>query len=231
VPDQVTFDGLTSVVLVNVGIVNLDTEPDLYSAWKRWCVLTTGGFNRDGLKYDPAFRTVAGDPIRADKALGAHFFITNDWHLRPFAGNHELVIEGNLWPEAGEVIYTGVTGTFTVLATVERAVDVLSDIVTVTGTGGDGFTAADRTTITETHDALGTFTGTVVVAEIEGGVVTGVLIPLQALQLDELHAIQGLQTGILLEVSETERRVLGKITQSIEADTPVSGTVRVTRTG
>jgi hypothetical protein len=226
VADVVDFDGLNSVVLEGDGIVNLDAEADMYSAWKRWCVLTTGGFSREGLKYDPAIRTVAGDPIRQDKALGAHFFITNGWHYRPHAANHETIIEGNLWPEAGEDIYTGVTGAFTVLVTVERAVDVLQSLVT--GTSG-GFETTDRTTIEETQAALGEFTGSAIVATVPP-VITGTLTSEQALQLDELHAVQGLQTGTPLEVSETERRVLGKITQDIEADTPVTGTVRVTRT-
>lgn len=227
--DVVDFDGLNSVVLEGVGITNLDAEADLYSAWKRWCVLETGGFSREGLRYDPAFRTVAGDPVRVGKALGAHFFITNAWHYRPHGADHETVIAGNLWPESGEVIYTSVTGTFTVLATVERAVDALQVIVTASGSAG-GFESGDRTTIEETHDALGQYTGSFHVVGVEG-VVTGVLASDQALQLDELHAIQGLQTGTPLEVSEIERRVTGKITQTIEADTPSSGTVRVTRTG
>jgi len=228
VADVVDFDGLNAVVLEGVGVTNLDAEADLYSAWKRWCVLTTGGFNREGLKYPPALRTVAGDPIRPGKALGAHFFITNGWHYRPYAGDHETVIVGNLWPESGQVIYTGVTGSFTVLATVERAVDALQ--LVITGSGGGGFSTADRTTIEETQDALGSYTGTAVVAAVPS-VITGTLTSEQATQLDELHAIQGLQTGTPLEVSETERRVLGKITQTVEADTPSSGTVRVTRTG
>jgi hypothetical protein len=203
VPDLVEFDGLTSVILELDGVTNPDVQADIYSAWKRWCVSTTGAFDREGLKYPPAVRTVAGDPIRPGKALGAHFFITNNWHYRPYAGDHETVLEGNLWPESGEVIYTAVTGNFTVLATVERAVDALQLTVTASGSAGVAIPP----------------------------VITGVLVSDQALQLDELHAIQGLQTGTPLEVSETERRVLGKITQSIEPDTPATGTVRVTRTG
>jgi len=264
-PDTVDFDGLTSVVLVDNGIENLDAQVDLYSAWKRWCVLTTGGFSREGLKFDPFFRTVAGDPIRPGKDLGAHFFITNNCLVRPYlpVGYYELVVEGNLWSEPGEAIFTAVTGSATVLATVERAADSYRLTITGSGGGADGFTSADRTTIGETHDSLGTFTGSAIVATVPA-VITGTLVTEQALWLEEtynalgtftgsaiiatvpavitgtltteenmmlteLWDIQGLATGTPLEVSGVERRVQGLIRQSIEPDTPVTGTVRVTR--
>ena len=129
-PDKVVFDGGSSVVLVGTGITQLDAQADLYSAWKRWCVLETGGFSREGLQYYEAFRTVAGDPIRPGKALGAHFFITNNWLVRPYLGNHELTVEGNQWAEPGEAIFTTVTGDATVLATIERAADAYQLIIT-----------------------------------------------------------------------------------------------------
>lgn len=297
-PDNVVFDGLTSIVLDDDGVENLDAQVDLYSAWKRWCVLITGGFNREGLKYDPALRTVAGDPIRPGKALGAHFFITNGWLIRPYLGSYELVVEGNLWSEPGEAIFTTVTGSATVLATVERAADAYQLIITGSGGGADGFTSSDRTTIGETHDALGEFTGSAIVATVPAvitgtlvteqsdwleethdalgeftgsaivatvpAVITGTLVTEQAIWLEEtynalgaftgsaiiatvpavitgtltteenmmlteLWDIQGLATGTPLEVSGVERTVLGLIRQSIEPDTPVTGTVRVTR--
>ncbi|KKM65867.1 hypothetical protein LCGC14_1486970 [marine sediment metagenome] len=53
----------------------------------------------------------------------------------------------------------------------------------------------------------------------------------QDTRLRELHAIQGLQTGTPpLEISEDHRMVTGTFYQTVEADTPASGTVRVTRT-
>ncbi len=223
--DKVVFDGETYVVLVNDGVVLIDAEGELYSAWKRWCATGT----RDGLKYYEFFRTVAGDPIRAGKSLGAHFFITNNCVIRPYIGNYDLVIEGNLWPEPGEEIFTAATGTATVLALVERAADAYEIIVTGSD-GGDGFTSSDRTTITETHDSLGVFTGSVIVA-VTPPVVTGTLTTEQLLLLEELHAIQGLVTGSPLEISPQMRRVLGMIEQQITYDSPTTGTTYVTRTG
>lgn len=263
-PEVVYFDGLNSIVNVVTGTVLIDAESELYSAWKRWCVSVTGSVPREGLKYVDAIRTVAGDPIRPGKALGAHFFITNNWLVRPYIGNYDLIIEGNQWAEPGENIFTAPTGTASVLATIERAADAYA--LTITGSGGGGgFTSGDRTTIDETHDALGEFTGSAIVATVPAvitgtlvteqkdwledtydalgqftgtpitatvpPVITGTLPTEQFILLEELHYIQGLRTGTPLEVSETERRVLGILTQSIEADTPVSGTVRVTRTG
>jgi hypothetical protein len=105
-PDIVTFDGVNVVVLVDDGETLIDVQAELYSAWKRWCVLTTGGFNQEGLRYEPFFRTVAGDPIRPGKSLGAHFFITSGALIRPYLGNHELTCEGNLWSEPDASIFT-----------------------------------------------------------------------------------------------------------------------------
>lgn len=191
--ETVTFDGNTSVVLVDDGTVLIDAESELYSAWKRWCVLTTGGFSREGLQYEAFFRTVAGDPIRPGKALGAHFFITNDSLIRPWLGNHEEVIEGNLWAEEGKSIFTVVTGDATVLATIERAADAYQLIITGSG-GSNGFTSSDRTTIGETHDALGEFTGSAIVATVPA-VITGTLVTEQSDWLEDTYDAVGVFTG------------------------------------
>lgn len=193
-PEKVTFDGNTSVVLVDDGVVLIDAESELYSAWKRWCVVTTGGFSREGMQYVEAIRTVAGDPIRPGKALGAHFFITNNWLVRPWAtADHELVIEGNQWAEPGEDIFTPPTGDISVLGLIERAADAYQLIITGSG-GGDGFSSSDRTTIDETHDALGEFTGTAIVATVPA-VITGTLVTEQKDWLEETYDAVGVFTG------------------------------------
>lgn len=193
-PEVVSFDGLTSLVLVNDGVVLIDAESELYSAWKRWCVTSTGGFSHEGLRYLEADRTVAGDPIRPGKALGAHFFITNGWLIRPWAtADHELVIEGNQWAEPGADIFTAPTGNVTVLGLIERAADAYQLIITGSG-GGDGFTSGDRTTIDETHDALGEFTGSAIVATVPA-VITGTLVTEQASWLEETYDALGEFTG------------------------------------
>ena len=191
--EKVIFDGNTSIVLVDDSVLLIDAESELYSAWKRWCVVNTGGFSKEGLQYEAFFRTVAGDPIRPGKALGAHFFITNNSLIRPWLGNHELTVEGNLWSEPGEVIFTTVTGNATVLATVERAADAYQLIITGSG-GGDGFGSADRTTIDETHDALGEFTGSAIIATVPA-VITGTLVTEQKDWLEDIYDAVGVFTG------------------------------------
>lgn len=192
--EKVTFDGNTSVVLVDNGVVLIDAESELYSAWKRWCVVNTGGFNKEGLQYLEAIRTVAGDPIRPGKALGAHFFITNNWLIRPWStADHELVIEGNQWAEPGEDIFTPPTGDVSVLGLIERAADAYQLIITGSG-ATNGFGSADRTTIDETHDALGEFTGSAIVATVPA-VITGTLVTEQKDWLEDTYDAVGTFTG------------------------------------
>lgn len=196
-PELVSFDGVNRLVLVDDGELLIDAQSELYSAWKRWCVLTTGGFSKEGLRYEPFFRTVAGDPIRPGKALGAHFFITSGALIRPFVGDYDLVVEGNLWPEPGADVFTAATGDSTVLATIERAADVYQVDV---GGGGGGFDATDRTTLNETHDALGEFTGSAIVAAVPA-VITGTLVDEQRVLLEETHGAVGQFTGTAIEAT------------------------------
>ena len=150
----VTFNGAESLVLVDDGVINLDAQVDLYSDWKEYA--------RFNLNFVPFFRTVAGDPISATKALGATFFITNNSLIRPFSADHELLILGNLYAEEGEDIFTPATGDVTVLGIVERAADVFQTIITVvTGSGGGGgLTALQNTILTELYIRQGLQTGT-----------------------------------------------------------------------
>jgi hypothetical protein len=227
-PEKVTFDGETSVVLVDEFETEVDAETHLYSGWKRFAQS-----DPDGLKYRPAFRTVAGDPISPTKSLGAVFFITNDWLIRPWLGNHELVVEGDLYAETGKDIFTPVTGAATVGAFVERSISSLVDVVTVSGTASvpavvtGTLVDEQRVLLEETHDALGQYTGT----PISVPPITGGFDPGDRIMLEELWYMQALGgTGTPLEVSEEHRMVTGIFFQEIEADTPASGTVRVTRT-
>ena len=85
---------------------------DLYSEWKEQVKLI------DNMKHPPAFRTVGGDPISDTQNLGATFFLTNGWRIRPFEGDHTLTITGNLFTDpAGDLIVVPTLGDFTVLVT------------------------------------------------------------------------------------------------------------------
>jgi hypothetical protein len=195
----VEFNGELSLVLVHDGITELDVQQDLYSDWKEWAV------SGNHTQFLEAFRTVGGDPITVDRNLGDSYFITNGWLIQPHSADHELVCTGNLFAEEGAVIFTPATGTVTVTAVVERAIDTFRDTTIVSGSS-TGLTPSQEAQLTN----------------IEGRSVTG------SLQTDELHKIHGLHTGTPLVVSETQRTA-GDIVQDIDDDTPVPDSRTMTR--
>lgn len=92
---KVTFDGINRLILVNTGVTYLDVEADLYSAWKKWV-------QQGNLQYPQALRVVGGDPITGGKFVAPFFFLTNGWKIRPWEGDHTLVIDGNLFVDEQE---------------------------------------------------------------------------------------------------------------------------------
>jgi hypothetical protein len=82
----VTFDGPNKLIILNNGVTEIDVQRDLYSAWKHWLV-------DDGqTQWLPAFRVVGGDRRAVDAYLDATFFLINGWRVRPYEGDHELVV-------------------------------------------------------------------------------------------------------------------------------------------
>jgi hypothetical protein len=93
---KVTFDGPNRLILVNYGETSLDVEQDVYSDWKEWWGL------EDYAKYPQALSTIGGEPLGGGQFVGATYFLENGWRIRPWEGDHQLVIEGNLYTrEAG----------------------------------------------------------------------------------------------------------------------------------
>ena len=149
----VQFDGANSLVLINHGVTELDAQIDLYSDWKEFAV---SGSN---LRYSAAFRTVGGDPLRPGRDLGDSYFLTNGWLIRPHAADHEVLIQGNLFAEAGQVLFTNPTGTFTIRTIVERAIDTFRDTIVVSGAVA-GLTSLQQQKLDELHGVHGLATGT-----------------------------------------------------------------------
>lgn len=118
--EKVTFDGLNKIIIIENGIEELDFYSDVYSAWKRWILLN------DNSKYEQAIRVVGGDPISSTKILGSTFFMLNNWKLRPYEGDHRLIINGNIYTDpAGSSIFTSTLGNYNII--IEMAVSNLSD--------------------------------------------------------------------------------------------------------
>lgn len=86
------FDGNKRIMSLHVGVTSF-TVSLLYSDWKRWTALD------DNAKFLPAFRYVGGDPTIPGQFLGSTYFIMNSWKIRPFNGDHTLIVDGNLFTE------------------------------------------------------------------------------------------------------------------------------------
>lgn len=125
---KVTFDAENKLILVNYGVLDLDWRVDVYSAWKEWMRLENHTENPAVL---PAMRVVGGDNITSDGArrLGATFFLTNGWRLKPWDGDHRLRINGNVYTEEGEPIYVAADGDNNII--IEQTVSSLVELVTV----------------------------------------------------------------------------------------------------
>ena len=122
---NVTFDGPNYLIIVENSVTDLDVQVDLYSDWKEW--FQTG----DNSKYFPAFRTTGGDPAGVGKRVGDFYFLQNQagvgWRIRPYEGDHELILNGNLYSEDSALpLFTPTVGDFTVLSIIERSLDVLT---------------------------------------------------------------------------------------------------------
>lgn len=117
---KVTFSGADKLIVVNNGITELDCKVDLYSDWKEFVI---SGSNA---KFRSAFRVFGGDPLGGDLKAGSFFFLQNqsgsDWRIRPFEGNHELVIVGNLYGEDTTLpLFVSTVGNYTVSIAIERS--------------------------------------------------------------------------------------------------------------
>jgi len=143
---NVIFNGPAREIAVKNGVLSLDAQIDLYSEWKLWVK------DADNSKYLQAFRTTAGDPIAPGKEIAPYFFLVNNWRIRPHDADHTLVIEGNLYadPSTNDIILP-TTGTFTVNAVLERAVDAVATITS----GGSGLTSEQDIRLTATYQATG----------------------------------------------------------------------------
>jgi hypothetical protein len=226
---KVIFDGVTRLIDVKFGIVELDAQVDLYSDWKEWVK------EGDNSKFLPAFRTAAGDVIGIGKAIAPYFFLLNGWEIRPHDANHTLLIEGNLYADPAENdIVEPSSGSYTVNAILERAVDAVSIITS--GSGG-GLTPGQEATLDSTYEATSVTTASldeVIVSQsiADGKLDTiiaagGALTPDQADMLLKLYEVMGLDPTQPLVVSPEARTVSSSISQSIDTSGRI---VTVTRT-
>lgn len=130
--EKVTFDGDNKLILVNQGETELDAERDIYSAWKRWVTHQ----KRSNGKWLQALRTVGGDPISTTATVSPYFFLLNGWKLRPYEGDHRLVVDGNLFLDGGGNPFVPTSGSYNVLVELQTSSKSITDTLTVSAGSG-----------------------------------------------------------------------------------------------
>ncbi len=129
-PDLVSFDGPNKLIIVNDGETSLDALINIYSAWKRW----TGGENQ--ANWLQALRTIAGDPIGGGQVVSPYFFLMNGWKLRPYEGDHQLTVDGNLFVDGGGNPFVPTSGSYNVLINLNTTSKSITTTISVsTGSG------------------------------------------------------------------------------------------------
>lgn len=91
-------------------VIDIDFKIDIYSDGKEdWNADT------EFQKFDYPVSAVGGEPLPGSKKLGSTFFISPDWKIKPYEGDHTLRINGNLYSEDGESPYVGTDGVYNVM--------------------------------------------------------------------------------------------------------------------
>ncbi len=126
---KVTFDGINRLIVVNDNETSINVSTDIYSDWKEWVLQS------DNFKYPIAISAIGGDPIGSGQFLGTTFFLENGWKIRPYEGNHNLTISGNLYTRDESSPFVSTIGSYNVLISMK-----VSNLIDTISTGGSSFT-------------------------------------------------------------------------------------------
>lgn len=147
---KVTFDGPNKLILINDGVTTLNINEDVYSAWKEWIVLLGLVEHQDNPAYLEAISAIGGEPTPTG-AIGATFFLENDWKLKPYPGSYRLLVNGNLFSSDGTNPYvaadvvTGQPNNINISSNTSNIVDLINA----------GFGNAQSTWLDELHKIHG----------------------------------------------------------------------------
>jgi hypothetical protein len=145
---KVSFDGPNKLILINTAVTGVDVKVELYSDWKEWAQ------QRTNLKYEAALRTVGGDPTIDSTFLGSTFFLINDWKLKTWEGDHELIINGNLFVDGGGSTFVPTDDPHNIQITSQRS--NLVDLLVVSASGGSSgsFSDTDRVSLQQIESVV-----------------------------------------------------------------------------
>ena len=128
--ELVTFDGPNKLIIVNDSETSLDAQTHVYSAWKRWVT------SQNQANWLQALRTIAGDPIGGGQVVSPYYFLMNGWTLRPYEGDHQLTVDGNLFVDGGGNPFTPTVGSFNVLVNLNTSSKSITTTVEVSAGSG-----------------------------------------------------------------------------------------------
>jgi hypothetical protein len=91
---MIEFDGPNQIITLDSGVTSVDAL-EIYSRWKDWLL------EDNNMVYNPAFRTIGGDPISPGINAGIYYFLRNDlgWRIKPPEEHINIFLSGNLVPE------------------------------------------------------------------------------------------------------------------------------------
>lgn len=141
---KVHFDGPNRLIKVNNDVTQLDVQTDIYSAWKEWTI------QLDNSKYEEAISAIGGDPITDTAAVGITYFLENGWRIKMWEGNHELVVDGNIYTrEPGDNPFVDPDGNYAVSVVTNKSnlVDIVTTSSTVTNTDITAIAVASATAV------------------------------------------------------------------------------------
>lgn len=96
---KVLFDGDNKLIIIKNGITNIKFKEDIYYIWKDW-ILEGENFN-----YLSAIKTIGGDSIPNRFTIDISFIMLNGWKIKPYLGQYDLKIVGNVFTEDGSNLF------------------------------------------------------------------------------------------------------------------------------
>ncbi len=115
------FDGQNKLITLSNGTTTVDIK-DMYSRWKDWAIIDSNS------SYLVAFSVLGGDPLPGNRYLGTTYFLENNWKIKPYEGDHTLIVSGNLYSRDGSDPFVSTNGSFNVriMLTVSNLIDTIN---------------------------------------------------------------------------------------------------------
>lgn len=219
------FDGENKLIYIAPGESIISVKTDLYSDWKEWVQVDQNS------KFQPALRTIGGDPLGETQYAGDMYFLINGWQV---VIDHYTEVNGILYSDDFPSPYIiqpggGVFATVSSLAlaynTTGVAVPTVEDIRVEMDNNSTKLISIDAKVQTltvsptaaeiadEVRVELTTELAHIMTLENNPG-----LTPTQATMLLELYNIMGLDPTKPLVVTNTARTA-GDVIQTIDTNT------------